>query len=142
MKEAKGSMWKASATHYCVTTNGIVKSNGDLVMGAGIALQAKNKHPHVPHWFGQHVLRRGNTPCAVRVAKDRYYVSFPTKHDYRDPSDLDLIIKSAKLIAAHVPKDAKVSMSRPGCGNGGLSWDIVKPAISSILDDRFTVYSF
>ena len=95
MQERKGSMWNADATHYCVTTNGIIKSNGELVMGAGIALQAKQRFPELPRLFAKHVKARGNTPCAIRHASGKYYVSFPTKNDFRNPSDLELIIKSA-----------------------------------------------
>lgn len=35
-----------------------------------------------------------------------------------------------------------VLMPRPGCGNGGLTWEQVKPIIEPILDDRFTVMEF
>lgn len=142
MIEVKGSMWDADASHFCITTNSVVKYNGELVMGAGIALQAKLRFPELPILFAQHVKSRGNTPCAIRHSSGKYYVSFPTKHHWKDPSDITLIIKSAKLIAKHIPADAKVAMSRPGCGNGGLAWETVKAAICDILDDRFTVYHF
>ena len=33
----------------------------------------------------------------------------------------------------------KVYMARPGCGNGQLKWEDVKPLIAPILDDRFIV---
>ncbi len=33
----------------------------------------------------------------------------------------------------------KVYLVRPGCGNGQLKWEDVKPLIAPILDDRFIV---
>jgi len=41
MKEDKGDLWGYPADYRCVTTNGVVKPNGKLVMGAGVALDAK-----------------------------------------------------------------------------------------------------
>jgi len=39
-------------------------------------------------------------------------------------------------------RQAKVTMPRPGTGNGKLSWEQVKPVIEPLLDDRFTVVTF
>jgi len=50
-------------------------------------------------------------------------------------------IRSATRIAAGVRdlRFSRVVMTRPGCGNGGLSWEGVRKALEPILDDRFIV---
>lgn len=32
-----------------------------------------------------------------------------------------------------------IGLARPGCGNGGLRWDVVKSLIEPLLDDRVTI---
>ena len=32
-----------------------------------------------------------------------------------------------------------VALPRPGCANGGLNWEDVKPHLERILDDRVTI---
>jgi len=139
MQEATGNLWNSDCTYTAVTTNGIIKRNGDLVMGAGIAKQAVQRFPRLPRILAQHVKARGNIPCLVPECK---IISFPTKHNWRNPSDPNLIIQSARLAMDLLPKDCTCAMSRPGCGNGSLKWEQVKPLIEDILDDRFIVYSF
>lgn len=62
------------------------------------------------------------------------------------------LIKSVNYHQSHILGDgwldlqhgrqARVVMPRPGCGNGGLKWEQVRPAIEPLLDDRFTVVTF
>lgn len=139
MKEVKADLWTYLADFRCVTTNGVVNSKGELVMGKGVALQAKKLFPHLPKQLGRWVKERGNTPLILLFER---LISFPTKHHWKDKSDLDLIIASAKIIAKIVTAMGieVVALPRPGCGNGGLDWESeVKPAIADILDDRFVV---
>jgi hypothetical protein len=138
MQEVQGNIWNSGCTYTAVTTNGIIKSNGNLVMGKGIALQASQRYPSLPRILAQHVRAKGNVPCLVPECK---ILSFPTKHNWHDPSDPVLIVKSARLAMDLLPRDCTCAMSRPGCGNGNLRWEQVKPLIDDILDDRFFVYS-
>jgi O-acetyl-ADP-ribose deacetylase (regulator of RNase III) len=69
-------------------------------------------------------------------------VSFPVKHQWFDEkADIFLIRRSAKQLVdlANMTNWQTIAMPRPGCGNGGLDWEDVKPVIESILDDRFVV---
>ena len=138
MKECQGDLWNSGCDYTAVTTNSIIKKNGTLVMGAGVAKQAALRYPGLPRILAEHVMKNGNVPCLVPEYR---IISFPTKHNWKDPSDLLLIIESARKVASLLPIDFSCGLSKPGCGNGGLQWKVVKPLIEDILDDRFTVFS-
>lgn len=150
MLEIKGDFW-AEAPKYdvlCVTTNGIVKSDGRLAMGAGIALDFRNRFPDLDLDLGDYVSRNGNHVFLKywdhEVGLNRWIASFPTKHNFRYRSELPLIKRSAQELVRVVDKfcpASKVLLTRPGCGMGGLTWSAVYPIIAPILDERFTVIS-
>ena len=135
-------IWKSEADYVCVTTNGVVKRDGTLVMGAGIAKQARDRVPGIDRVFGDGVKLLGNIPLIFNTAKGTpNIISLPTKHHWKDKSDLDLIIKSVAHIAKTMRPTDSIALTRPGCALGGLSWEhTVKPAIEPLLDDRFTIY--
>lgn len=56
-------------------------------------------------------------------------------------SDLELIIRSAQeLVGISTLRGwQQVILPQPGCGFGGLRWEAVRPILSEILDDRFSV---
>ncbi len=105
-----------------ITTNGIVKSNGLAVMGAGVAKAFAQCYPQLPSILGQKLIESGNQVHHLLSLSNIDIFSFPTKHHWRERSDLTLIITSAQ--------------TKPGCGLGGLSWSEVKNAISPILPDN------
>lgn len=136
----------------CITTNGIVKKDGKAVMGAGIALQA-DKRFHVADLLGNYIKQYGNRAFNLGVYQ-RYYLSdlnmptffrvftLPTKHHFKDDSDINLIVKSCEQLVEMCSKFGivKCYLTPPGCGCGNLDYEtIVKPWISQILDDRFIV---
>ena len=125
------------ADAICITTNGLTKANGEAVMGKGIALQARQRFPGIDRVLGDHLRYNGNIPGIIKV--NPTIVSFPTKNDWRDKSDLDLIEKSAKFFAAMIEKHGwhKVVMPKPGCANGGLRWPQVEPIIDRWLPSVF-----
>ena len=148
MIEVKGDLWTYPASVVVITTNGFVKKNGECVMGRGCALEAKRKNPAIPKMLGDlirdhgnhvHIIFRGNPLCLSPMI-----VSFPVKHAWFEKADPALIERSAhELVAlADEMKWITLVMPRPGCGNGGLDWDDVRPLIAPILDDRFVVISF
>lgn len=146
MKEITENIWEDDLDAVCVTTNGVVNKNG-LVMGKGIALEASNRFPDIAKYFGILVQQQGNFPHIYRnypLIKEFYIISLPTKHHWRDISDIKLIENSIKILVdlANMHSHLKrIGLTRPGCGNGGLSWSVVKPIIEPLLDDRFIVYS-
>ena len=138
MLEQRGDLWTIDADARCVTTNSEIKRDGRLVMGAGVAKQAIKRYPDLDARIASLIKVFGNLPFYFA---DLGIISFPTKNDWRDPSDIDLIRNSAehaKWIAdAHGLK--RIVLTRPGCGCGGLYWPHVREVIAPILDNRFTV---
>lgn len=152
MIELKANYWDI-AEHYNVlvcTTNSVLKSNGELVMGAGIAKDFKNRYPDLPRFFGDG-MRKNTTKIVngwpfygimsiIDILDKQYLIALQTKYHYKDKSPLDLIVRSCEMLKEYCDNwnKNKILMTRPGCGNGGLKWEDVKPAIN-FLDDRFTV---
>jgi len=123
-----------------ITTNGVLAKDGRLVMGAGIAKQCAVRHPTIPKTLGDWVQFVGNVPCCIH-GNNRAIISFPTKHHWATPSRIELISASAVEIVKIVNKwqFKKILSTAPGCGLGKLEWDVVRPVLEGIFDNRFTV---
>ena len=160
MIEILGDVLKQKdANAICFTSNGVVKSDGTLTMGAGNALAFKKKFDWVAKTAGEYVKKNGNVvgalgwdtydnsyldaiPYDPDYIPKRWVLNFPTKNHWKAPSDLALIIRSAKRLVELTNEHGwkKVYLCRPGCGLGQLSWEHkVKPALLNILDDRFFI---
>lgn len=141
MREISGNIWKLNCRYRVITTNGIVNSVGKAVMGKGIALQARhpNRYPNVDVILGKLIKAHGNH---VYFLNDNL-LSFPTKHHWREKSDIELIRRSAielsVLLGPKLSWDDRVLLPPPGCGSGGLIWKDVKKVIAPILDDHYYV---
>lgn len=140
MIEKIGNFWGEYDKYDAIvcTTNQIVKSNGELVMGGGIAYDFAVRYPYLPLVWGYQTRKKIHLTIAY---EQQWLIGMPTKKHYKDPSPIDLIEKSCNELVkfADEYKLNSVLMTRPGCGLGGLSWHNVKPCIETILDDRFTV---
>jgi hypothetical protein len=140
MRETRGDLWQMPGLK-CITTNGDVNRLGEAVMGRGCAKEAKQRYPSLPRRLGFGLRRKGNI---VMFFPDLALFTFPVKHRWRDRADLDLIAQSAHQLVQEVahPKlcGIDVYLPRPGCGNGQLTWEEVKPVIEPIIaSDRFIV---
>lgn len=121
----------------CVTTNAVIKPSGYLVMGAGIAKKAARRFPELPYLFAQKIDERGNH---VHIIEKYGICSFPTKHHWKDPSDINLILRSCRELVCFTKKWDYVLLPRPGCNNGGLEWDTVRAVIEPLLhNDKFII---
>lgn len=144
MIEIKGNIWdfykKDPEAYICITTNGFVKNNGECVMGAGVAKEAKEKFPEFPKLLGTTIRSLKNN---VLMFEGYRILTFPTKHNWFENSDPTLIKKSAEQLMKYINefKIPRVYLPRPGCGNGKLKWKDVKPVIENILDDRVLIVS-
>ncbi len=133
------------------TTNNVIKQNGALVMGAGVAKQFRDTFPYLDLDWGaaaQASAEGGNLDYGVLINGPRmlnrikvYLVAFQTKRDWSKPSDIELIQMSAhKLVGlTDILNWQRVICPAFGCGNGGLVWADVEKKIKKILDDRFII---
>lgn len=163
MKEAFGDIWDLAketqgSVGICITTNGYVRKDGKAVMGRGIAKEAAERYPWLPRTLAEHIRYRGNG-VAVWGAdydpdtdKSTHIISFPVKPvfgpngqmGWQAKAELN-IIKASAIELMDIPKwlvPKTILLPRPGCGNGGLKWEDVKPVIEPILDDRVTVVTW
>jgi hypothetical protein len=136
MIELSGDIWDYDV--IVVPTNGVVRANGSLVMGAGVAKDAVLKFPGIDKEWGALVEYHGNN---CYMSQDRRLISFPTKHHWMDKSDPILIERSAFQLVGIADRQniKKLAMPRIGCGLGGLKWETVRTLLTKILDDRFVV---
>lgn len=146
MKEITGDLFNQECDAICITTNGVIKKDGSLVMGKGCALEAKEKYPILSSLLPVYIALNGNIPILVdkKALKSPYHIiSFPTKNHWKDKSDLNLILKSCDHLMKIIDFSnlEKVILPRPGCGCGGLDWTIVKEKIQTVLDDRVYIIS-
>ena len=134
----------------CVTTNGIVKSDGMAVMGAGIAKECARLFPDIPielgkkiNAYGSKVYNLGIHTYSAGGRTVRYSViSFPTKYHWKDRSDIDLIRESCLQLVelTDMYEFDKVWLPAPGCNNGKLNWERdVRPVVEPLLDGRFII---
>lgn len=142
MKELTGDIWSFHKKGYtiAITTNGTLNSYGQLVMGKGLAAQAKGRYPELPQALGNVV---GSTAGGniVHYLKGYRLFTFPTKHDwFNQNSDLELIKRSAKELKEKMGRHKEellrggVILPRPGCGLRGLLWvEMVRPALDEIF---------
>jgi hypothetical protein len=144
LREVYGDIWEMyeqEQAFLIVTTNGYVNKAGECVMGAGIAKQAKDRFPELPRLLGYNITRRGNH---VHVFPHRRIITFPVKRIWSEDADLGLIRQSTADLDTEIAALASyyrrffgcgvplVSV-RPGCGNGNLAWDEVRPVIEEVF---------
>lgn len=129
----------------CVTTNAMIKKDGTAVMGKGIAKEANDRYD-LSKELANRLQANGNHVYMLKIVdngdKSFKIFSFPTKYDWRDNSDLNLIRQSAIELMSLLDYYAikRCYLTPPGCANGHLSWDMqVMPMLAPILDDRVTI---
>ena len=144
MKEVQGNIWDYHEQGYwiVITTNGTIRKDGACVMGRGVAKETAVKYPDLPKKLGKFLKDFTNT---VYPFAEYRILTFPVKHNWWEKADINLIEESCQRLldwityhfspAGLVP----VYMVRPGCGNGQLNWEDVKPILEKYLDDRFVV---
>ena len=141
-----GNMWDVfdSVDYFLVTTNSTLKSDGSLVMGAGIAKQARDKFPGLAEGLGKMVAAAASDGGFYGVLLGAGKVcAFQTKRHFKDPSNEALIAASVtelRNIATQLPNKT-FALNYPGIGHGGLYRAQVRPLLET-LPDNVQIWSF
>lgn len=138
MKELFGNLWALhdSGKIIAITTNGTVTRDGLAVMGRGIARDARDRFPSLATRLAAHIIRYD---LHLAYFPDLRLMCFPVKYEWKQEASLPLIRQSRnELEIVSRALDLPVYMVRPGCGNGGLEWEVVRP-IMAALPDRITI---
>lgn len=129
LTEGKGSIFDSNAEAIVNAVNCVG------VMGAGLAKAFKDKFPHMNEQYELKcklgILRPGVMDLYVVNSDPKYVINFPTKDDWRDPSEL-VYINTGKYALMNTVREWQInSVAIPalGCGLGGLSWGVVKPML-------------
>lgn len=112
------------------------------VMGAGLALQFKNRFRDIFKDYkalcDDSIIRPGKTYWAATLRSNpTWVVHFPTKGHWKQKS----LLKHIKTGLAHLASKIigyeieSIAIPRLGCGLGGLSWEDVLPEIKSALKE-------
>jgi hypothetical protein len=145
MKLSRGDMWSVydQADLFLVTTNGVVSKDDKLVMGAGIAKQARDRFPGLDKALGKAVLTTG-LPYGLLVSHrwpKAKLGAFQTKDCWTEgasPALIDLSTHNLLEWCKEHPT-AQVHLNMPGVGLGGLPRELVLPILEP-LPDTVTVW--
>ncbi len=155
MIEITGDYWEEAKKDnprydaFVCTTNMVVKKNGCLVMGAGIAKDFRDRFRNIDLDWGRRIndglhingfmVTTAHTSLGGKRIVD--LVAFPTKQHWKNDASPELIKQSALTLArtADILGWKSILMTRPGCGLGNLDWTDVKRLLDPILDNRFRV---
>lgn len=136
-----GNMWNAfdDTDAFCITTNSYLRNDGELVMGRGIASQAKKIFDDLPLAFGNrikdscgHLGTYGVMPSNRNEADQ--IIAFQVKTHFRNDADLGLIDTSASKLSELAMKypGKRFDLNFPGIGNGSRDESEVMPLIKGM----------
>ena len=138
MRLVKGNVFEFEDVDYaCITTNSILNKKGELVMGAGVALEAKQRFPELPKIYGNKIQRLGLVSGEYYLLQHNNLIAFQTKVHYKDKSPLGLVKKSVTRLKflATLFDDCIFGLPFPAINNGGLTKEMVLPIIESLPDN-------
>ena len=138
----KGNMWDAFGKGiFMITTNPIIRNDGAVVMGRGIALEAKTKYPTLPYDFGKQLKAippYSGEGCIGHI-KDYDNVPiwwFMVKDHWRDNASLKIIRQSVfDINHRFVFNGQRIDLNFPGIGNGKLQREDVLPLLVDLPDN-------
>ncbi|ADR37737.1 hypothetical protein Ocepr_2289 (plasmid) [Oceanithermus profundus DSM 14977] len=122
------------------TANGVVKRNGELVMGAGAAKMAKQLDPTAPAVFGRlareegaYDERYGAYVYGLLVDRELGLGAFQTKFHYRGRASIDLIALAAQKLAVFTSRNPglRIGVNFPGVGLGRLD----RMSVQAVLEE-------
>ena len=134
----KGNMWDAFGKGiFMITTNPSRRKDGAVVMGRGIALEAKTIFPKLPYDFGWLLECKGN--CFIdEIGKYNgtpiWY--FMVKDHWKNDANLSIIVSSLdSLKELSSTTNVRVDLNFPGIGNGKLPREAVLYLLEDLPDN-------
>ena len=147
-----GNMWDVfgKTDLFIITTNSFIKANRSLVMGRGIALEARTKIPNIDFKFGNkiaetcgHLGKYGLIIVKQHDSQSQSVGAFQVKRHFQDKADGNLIAISTLMLKQLADKytNYRFDINFPAIGFGKLKVGEVMPIISS-LPDNVHVWQF
>lgn len=141
----KGNIWDQlyKTDLICITTNSTIKNNGSLVMGRGIALEAKNRFKDIDIYAGRIINHLEIYGLKVFIYNQQLVGLFQTKDNWKNNSSLKIIEYSCKKLCDFINNplyyraNFRVDLPYPGINNGRLTKDKVYPIISKLPDNVY-----
>jgi hypothetical protein len=148
----QGDMWSVfgKSDLFLITTNPIVRKDGAIVMGRGIASQARDRFPDLPYHFAGRlgVLNGlfGEGQCLVDSIgeyENQLVGFFMVKDHWAEDAKLPIITRSVQELMDWLSDEpfTRVDLNFPGIGNGKLKREDVLPVIEQ-LPDNVHVWEF
>jgi len=127
---------------FCITTNSYLRWNDTVVMGRGIARQAKERIEGIDKYFGDQIKNTcGHLGLYGLIIWKRKHAqsvaAFQVKYHFKSNANLDIIATSTDMLTKLANKypDARFDLNFPGIGNGHLPRNEVLPIISQLPDN-------
>ena len=113
----------------------VVPVNTVGVMGKGLALQVARRYPSILSIYKAALRSKQLEIGKVYVVSHPLMILFPTKADWRNPSQLEYIQAGLVSLTEAIAKQGLRSVAVPalGCGLGGLDWHQVRAEIEAAL---------
>lgn len=114
------------------------------VMGAGVALEFKNRYPEMFKAYVKVCKEKELEPGKPYVWEEYdlfsrcIIINLPTKIHWKDPSEYEYIEKDLLWLKKYLideNEECVVTLPALGCGHGGLDWSIVKKQIEHYLGE-------
>lgn len=136
-RETSGDLFKSEAEVWVNTVNTVG------VMGKGIALEFKKQFPDMFEEYqalcesSEIEIGKVHMWSTGLLLPPKAIINLPTKRHWRADSRLPDIDAGLKDMSEVIKREGftSVAMPPPGCGNGGLDWDEVKPLVARHLGD-------
>ncbi len=130
LTEVTGDIWTYVPTHRIVIPTNILG-----VMGAGLALAAKQKYPGIQAAYQHALASMPNKSIPWHLQRYPDVILAPTKRHWIDksrPQDVaDILVKLSKM------QGGPYALPEMGCGLGGLTWDVTK-GLYKVFEDTKT----
>jgi len=123
----------------------VIPVNCKGVMGAGLALQFKNKYPKIFRMYHHNCKNlRLFIGCVnyIHASDGSWFCLFPTKVHWKDKSKYDWIEQGLHYMKIRKVPVTSIAFPKIGCGLGELDWNKVKKSIIDILGEEFDLYLY